>query len=105
MTTNPVRFGVLGAAGILRRKNWLAIHCSGNSVVSAVATRDPERTRTVIAERQAAHPFPTVPTAHASYEALLADEGIEAVYVPLPTGVRKEWVLRAAATGCSSWTA
>jgi predicted dehydrogenase len=98
-TPNPVRFGVLGAAGIFRKKNWQAIHCSGNSVVAAVATRDPERTRTFLAERQAAVPFPETPTAHASYEALLADDRIEAVYLPLPTTVRKEWVIRAANAG------
>ena len=97
--SNPLRIGVLGAAGILRKKNWQAIQCSGNAVVAAVATRDPARTREVIAERQAAVPFPETPKVHASYEALLADPAIEAVYVPLPTAVRKEWIIRAANAG------
>lgn len=90
---------MLGAAGIFRKKNWQAIHCSGNAVVTAVATRDPVRTREFIAERQAAFPFAETPTAHASYEALIADPAVEAVYVPLPTALRKEWILRAANAG------
>jgi predicted dehydrogenase len=96
---NPLRIGVLGAAGILRKKNWQAIKCSGNAVIAALATRDLARTREVVAERQAAVPFPEAPKAHASYEALLADPTIEAVYLPLPTAVRKEWIIRAANAG------
>ena len=96
MTSNPLRIGVLGAAGILRKKNWSAIQCSGNAIIAAVATRDVARTRQFIAERQAEAAFPITPHAHASYEALLADKSIEAVYLPLPTALRKEWVIRAA---------
>ena len=99
MTSNPLRIGVLGAAGILRKKNWQAIQCSGNAVIAAIATRDLARTREFIAERQAAAPFPVTPHAHASYESLLADKSIEAVYLPLPTALRKEWVIRAAEAG------
>lgn len=99
MKTNPLRIGVLGAAGILRKKNWQAIQCSGNAIIAAVATRDLDRTREFIAERQAAAPFLVTPQAHASYEALLADKSIEAVYIPLPTALRKEWVIRAAEAG------
>jgi len=36
---------------------------------------------------------------YGSYDELLADPGVDAVYVPLPTGVRKEWVIKAAAAG------
>jgi hypothetical protein len=96
---NPLRIGVLGAAGILRKKNWQAIQCSGNAVIAALATRDLKRTQEVIAERQAAVPFPEAPKAYANYEDLLADPLIEAVYLPLPTAVRKEWIIRAANAG------
>ena len=44
-------------------------------------------------------PHPVKPQAMDSYEALLARADIDAVYIPLPTGLRKEWVLRAAAAG------
>jgi predicted dehydrogenase len=99
MTTNPLRIGILGGAAIVQKKNWKAIHCSGNAVVAAVATRDPARTRKFIAERQADAAFPDVPRAHDSYASLIADETLEAVYLPLPTAVRKEWVIRAANAG------
>lgn len=99
MATDPLRIGILGAAGIVRKKNWKAIQCSGNAIVAAVATRDPARTRQFIAERQAESPFPDPPRAHESYESLLADKAIEAVYLPLPTAVRKEWTIRAANAG------
>ncbi len=99
MTSNPLRLGVLGAAGILRKKNWQAIQCSGNAIIAALATRDPARTRQFIAERQSEAPLPVTPQAHDNYEALLADKSIEAVYLPLPTSLRKEWVIRAAEAG------
>jgi predicted dehydrogenase len=39
------------------------------------------------------------PKAYGSYEALLEDKEIDAVYIPIPTGIRKDWVLQAAAQG------
>ena len=39
------------------------------------------------------------PRAFASYEELLASDTVDAVYVPLPTGVRKAWLIRAAEAG------
>jgi predicted dehydrogenase len=99
MNMQPLRIGILGAAGIVRNRNWQAIRCSGNCEVAAVATRDLHRTHGFIREMQAAFPFPTVPKAHAGYDELLADPSIEAVYLPLPTALRKPWVLRAARAG------
>jgi predicted dehydrogenase len=93
-----MRWGILGAAQIAR-KNWKAIWNSGNSVVTAVASRDLERCERFVAECHAAAPFERVPTALGTYESLLARPDVDAVYVPLPTGLRKEWVLRAAAAG------
>ena len=43
--------------------------------------------------------MPPNPRALGSYEELLASPDVDAVYIPLPTGLRKEWVLRAAAAG------
>jgi predicted dehydrogenase len=99
MSPNPLRIGVLGAAGIFRKKNWQAIQCSGNAVVAAVASRDAAHARALIADRQAAAPFSVAPRVHESYEALLADNTIEAVYLPLPTALRKDWAIRAAEAG------
>jgi predicted dehydrogenase len=95
---NKLRFGILSTANI-GRKNWKAIHQSGQAVVTAVASRDAERSRTFIGECQAEAAFETSPSPLGSYEELLASQSVDAVYVPLPTGLRKEWVLRAAAAG------
>jgi predicted dehydrogenase len=91
-----LRFGIMGAADIAR-KNWKSIFHSGNSVVTAVASRDLARGRRFIKELQAEAPFKTPPVAFDSYQELLASPNVDAVYIPLPTGLRKEWVLRAAA--------
>ncbi len=96
--SRPVRWGILGTANIAR-KNWKAIRLTGNATVTAVASRDSERSRRFIAECQADAPMAAVPQALGSYEALLGREDVDAVYIPLPTGLRKQWVLRAAAAG------
>ena len=98
MIEKKLGWGILGTAQIAR-KNWKALRNTGNSTVVAVASRDVERSRRFIAECQAQVPMETVPTAFGSYEELLATTDVEAVYIPLPTGLRKEWVLRAAAAG------
>ncbi len=98
MDQKPLRWGILGTANIAR-KNWHAIHNSGNSVLAAVASRDLARSQRFIAECQAQVPLPNVPHAFGSYEALLASTEIDAVYIPLPTGIRPEWVIRAAEAG------
>jgi predicted dehydrogenase len=93
-----VRWGILGTAQIAR-KNWRAIRHSNNGVVAAVASRELERSRRFIAECQAEVPFADPPKAVGSYAELLAAREIDAVYIPLPTGIRKEWVVRAAEAG------
>ncbi len=95
---STLRIGFLSTANIAG-KNWKAVLSSGNCVVTAVASRDLERSRRFIAENQQGSPFATPPVPLASYEALLAAKDVDAVYIPLPTGLRKEWVLRAAAAG------
>lgn len=91
------RWGILGTANIAR-KNWKGIRLSGNGVVAAVASRTPDRARAFIAECQSEVPF-AAPPAAVGYDELLARKDIDAVYIPLPTGIRKEWVLKAAAAG------
>jgi predicted dehydrogenase len=93
-----VRFGFLSTANI-GRKNWGSIHDSGNAIVTAVASRDIKRSQQFINELQRKTPFETKPTAFGSYEELIDSPNVDAVYIPLPTGLRKEWVLRAAAAG------
>ncbi len=98
MSTQKIGWGILSTANIAR-KNWRAIQNSGNGKVVAVASRDLDRSRKFIAECQKDAPTESPPQALGSYEDLLSCDGVEAVYVPLPTGLRKEWVLRLAAAG------
>ncbi|MGH7976091.1 MAG: Gfo/Idh/MocA family protein, partial [Limisphaerales bacterium] len=93
-----LRFGILSAANIAR-KNWKSICGSGNCIVAAVASRDLERSRKFISECQRDSPFEKLPEAFGSYEELVASKNVDAIYIPLPTGLRKEWILRAANAG------
>src|SRR5579862_7198272 len=98
METPIFRWGILGTANIAR-KNWSAIYNTGNSVVAAVASRDLSRSRQFIDQCQAQVPFVTVPRALGSYEEMIRDTALDGLYIPLPTGLRKPWVLRAAEAG------
>ena len=92
------RWGILSTANI-GRKNWLAIKNSGNGSVVAVASRKLATSQAFIDECQATEPFSIPPAAIEGYENLLTASDIDAVYVPLPTGLRKEYVIRAAESG------
>ena len=93
-----LRIGFLSTAGI-GRKNWKAIFHSSNAVVSAVASRDIKKSLKFIDECQREFAFAETPRAFGSYEELLASPVVDAVYVPLPTGLRKDLVIRAAQNG------
>jgi D-xylose 1-dehydrogenase (NADP+, D-xylono-1,5-lactone-forming) len=91
MAHAPLQLGVLGAARIAR--SFIdAVRPSRKIVVAAVASRDAERAGTFARDTG-------VPKVHASYEALLADPAIEAVYVPLPNNLHATWAIRAAEAG------
>src|SRR5215212_5260831 len=98
MHAKLVRWGILSTANIAR-KNWKAIRNSGNGTVVAVASRSLPRAEQFINECQAHTPMGNDVKAFAGYDELLASKEIDAVYIPLPTGLRKEWVLRAAPAG------
>jgi predicted dehydrogenase len=93
-----LRWGILSAARIAP-KNWKAIFYSSNNTVTAVASRDAARSQKFIADCQRQYPFAPTPVALGSYEELIASPDVDAVYIPLPTGLRKEWVIRAAEAG------
>lgn len=98
MTTEKLcRWGILGAANIAR-KNWDAIRHAENATLVAVASRSKPKAEEFIRECQLDAPHPQAPTA-CTYEELLGRKDIDAVYIPLPTGIRKEWVIKAANAG------
>ncbi len=98
MSTPLCRWGILGTAHIAR-KNWKAIRNAGNSTLVAVASRDSQRAHQFIEECQADVPVTPKPAACGSYQELLDRDDIDAVYLPLPTGIRKEWVIQTAKAG------
>lgn len=88
----PVQWGVLGAAKFARQFMAPAIHAASGARLAGLATSDPVK----------AEPFldfcPDLQV-HDSYEALLADPEIEAVYIPLPNHLHVEWSLKALEAG------
>jgi D-xylose 1-dehydrogenase (NADP+, D-xylono-1,5-lactone-forming) len=86
-----LRWGLLGAARINRRLIPALRASSGNRLV-AVASRDPGRAAEYATEWG-------IERAHGTYEALLADAGVDVVYVPLPNHLHAEWTIRAARAG------
>jgi predicted dehydrogenase len=92
MTQDHIRWGILGAAGFARKTMAPAINEARRTRLVALATRDPAK----------AAPFAEIApglTVHDSYEALLADPGIDAVYIPLPNALHVDWSIRAAEAG------
>lgn len=98
MSSNICRWGILSTAAIAM-KNWHSIAASGNGQVVAVASRSAQKAQAFIDVCQASVPVAHEVAALGSYEDLLAREDIDALYIPLPTGLRKEWVIRAARAG------
>ncbi len=86
-----LRWGVLSTAAI-GRKVIPAIQAAERCEIVAIASRDPMRGRRV-ADAYG------IPTLHASYEALLADPAVDAVYIPLPNHLHAEWAIAAARAG------
>jgi len=92
MTTSPLRIGTLGAAKIAPPAIVKPAAALADAELVAVAARDRSRAEK-FARRHG------VPRVHASYEALIADPDIDAVYNPLPNSLHKEWTLRALDAG------
>jgi predicted dehydrogenase len=90
--SEKVRWGVLGAAKIATVKVIPAMQRGACSEVVAIASRDLDKARRSAAELG-------IPKAYGSYEELLADAEIEAVYNPLPNHLHVPWSIRAAEAG------
>ena len=86
-----LNFGILGTADVVKRYTADAIRRSQHTQLAGIASRELSRAQ-VFAEK-----FDT--KAFGSYEALLADPTINAVYIPLPIGLHEEWTLKALKAG------
>ncbi|HEX9634751.1 MAG TPA: Gfo/Idh/MocA family oxidoreductase [Candidatus Limnocylindria bacterium] len=87
-----LRWGVLSTADIARSKVIPGIKAAQRCEVVAIASRDAARARVVADELG-------IPIAHDSYESLLADPAVDAVYIPLPNHLHAEWTIAAARAG------
>ena len=89
--SEPLRMGVLGAANIARQF-ISGVQPSTLVSVTAVASRSAEKAEMFARENR-------VPRFHGSYEALLADPQIDAIYIPLPNSLHAQWSIRACEAG------
>lgn len=90
--SKPVKWGVLGYAGIARKEVIPAMVEAQNAVPYAIASRDVGKLDTAV------QTFGFAKT-YQDYHALLADPEVEAVYIPLPNALHKEWALKAIRAG------
>jgi xylose dehydrogenase (NAD/NADP) len=89
--SDRVRLGILGTGGILDRFLPGARRSAAIDVI-AIGSREPERARSEAARR-------AIPTSHGSYDALLADPDVDAVYICLPNSMHHDWTMRSLAAG------
>jgi predicted dehydrogenase len=90
-----VRFGVLGCADIARKVSRAMLMLPpGAATIAAVGSRSDDKARRFISEIG----FPAA-RVHGSYESLLEDPDVEAVYLPLPTSLHVPWATAVAARG------
>jgi predicted dehydrogenase len=87
-----LRWGVLSTANIGVKKVIPAMQQGQNITVTAIASRDLTKAREAAAALD-------IPTAYGSYEELLADPNIDAIYNPLPNQFHVPWTIRAAEAG------
>lgn len=90
--STPVNWGILGYARIARMQAIPAILAAGNSRVHAIASRDAGKLAEACAQ---------VPGAigYASYADVLNDPAVQAVYIPLPNSLHRQWAIAALDAG------
>jgi len=92
VNNKKLRWGVISTSNIGHVAVNPAIQASRNGELLAVASRN-DKTAKEFAEKM------NIPTYYSSYEELLNDDGIDAVYNPLPNSLHKEWTIKAAEKG------
>ena len=90
MEKKTVRWGVLGCSGIGKSRTIPGLLACENAELYAIAGRNDEKLKVY------AEPF-APKKLYTDYQALLDDENVDAVYLPLPNGIHMEWVKKAAA--------
>jgi len=92
ISSSPIRIGVLGAAAILPAALTNPIHSIPDAQVVAIAARDPKRAEAFARKHK-------IPRVHQTYNDLLDDPDIDAIYNPLPNSLHAAWTIRALKAG------
>ena len=87
-----VKWGILGNATIARKCVIPAIQKSRNGQVRALATRSPQNAADVISDN-------SIPLVYDSYEKVLSDPSVDAIYIPLPNHLHFPWTIKALSAG------
>lgn len=91
MSETPIRFGILGCANIARKVSR-AIKLAPNAALYAVGSRSIDKAT----EFASANGFPSSTKIYGTYDAVLDDPDVDAVYIPLPTSLHVRWAVLAA---------
>src|SRR5699024_2110153 len=90
---STVRWGVLGTSGIAEKQLLPAFERASNAKVVAIASQS-----NLAKAKELASTF-HIDNIYDSYEKLLADSSIQAIYLPLPNHLHKKWAIKAAESG------
>ena len=91
MSNDPIRWGLLGTSRI-NHKLMAGAAGTDDAEIVAVGSRSASAGEAFAMAHD-------IPKAHASYESLLADPGVDAIYIPLPNSMHHPWTLKALAAG------
>ncbi|KAE8660825.1 importin-5-like [Hibiscus syriacus] len=94
-TEAQVRFGIIGC-GNIARKLARAINLAPNSVLHAVGSRSIEKAKRFVSINGLDHQRVKI---YGSYEQVVEDPSVDAVYMPLPTSLHVQWAVMAARNG------
>ena len=89
---SKINWGILGTAKIGVQKVIPAMQAGKHCSVTAIASRDAEKARAVAKQLG-------IPKTYGSYEALLEDADVQAVYIPLPNHLHVPWSIKALEAG------
>lgn len=87
-----IKWGVLGTARIFRKRMLKAFQHSSGHIIVAVASRDINKAEQLAKDHN-------IPKYYGSYDSILKDDEIQAVYIPLPNSLHYQWVIKAAEKG------
>ena len=90
--TKKIKWGVLSTAKIAEEFVIPALQHKPYTEVSAIASRNVDTAKATAEKFE-------IPTFHGSYDALLTDPGVDAVYIPLPNHLHTEWAIKAMNAG------